>query len=326
VSKKDVSADSEIADELNDSFSTEAACRDYLTRLKWGRNYAEFRCPKCLGSEYRQTLTFAGLFRCRRCDFQVSVRSGTIFQNSKLALRTWFQAMWHICHHGFGMNACDLGRVVGLRNYSVVWHLLHNLRYAMASCNSGYLETSDVELATGSIKILGGEAQVVCIIEKTKPYKACKMILKRSDANFSELLPTIKDHVNYPTIIWTIPSVRKFLYGEEMRLRLPERKRNGPTARLKLVSTTIGKLKKELSACYHGHIQSMYLQHYLDEYAFWQNNKFKRLGESKMLAPTAPRDLFELLVNLAVRTESMTRQSMRDISKAYSEDPRPNDC
>jgi len=112
--------------ELEDRFSSEKACREYLFGLRWPEG---FRCPRCSHEQYWQRAN--GLFECKGCGFQVSVTAGTIFQDTKKPLRLWFRAVWHVTSQKYGANALGLQRVLGLGSYRTAWSWLHKLRRAM---------------------------------------------------------------------------------------------------------------------------------------------------------------------------------------------------
>jgi len=77
--------------ELERRFREESACRAYLAALRWPKGFV---CPNCRG---RQRLAVRrGLWRCEACRPEVSVTVGTVFQDSKLPLTLWFQAIWRI--------------------------------------------------------------------------------------------------------------------------------------------------------------------------------------------------------------------------------------
>src|SRR5258706_2461455 len=112
--------------ELPDRFSDEEACRDYLTALRWAEG---FRCPACKSSEHWVTARF--LFHCRACDHQPSVTAGTLFMDTHLPLRLWFEAIWQVTSQKYGASGLGLQRVLGLGSYRTAWMLLHKLRRAM---------------------------------------------------------------------------------------------------------------------------------------------------------------------------------------------------
>jgi hypothetical protein len=77
--------------EFENRFATANACRAYLVRLRWPNG---FRCPKCGGAKAWPVRT--GLLQCAACGRQTSVTAGTIFQDMRTPLPTWFRAMWWV--------------------------------------------------------------------------------------------------------------------------------------------------------------------------------------------------------------------------------------
>jgi hypothetical protein len=59
------------------------------------------------------------------------VTSGTLFADSHLPLRLWFEAIWHVTSQKSGVSALGMQRVLGLGSYRTAWNLLHKLRRAM---------------------------------------------------------------------------------------------------------------------------------------------------------------------------------------------------
>jgi hypothetical protein len=112
--------------ELEQRFSTEQACREYLFALRWPDGFA---CPRCAGKDAWPMRR--GLWLCRGCRMQVSVTAGTIFQDSHLPLTTWFRTMWYVASQKNGVSALGLQRVMGLGSYRSAWAMLHKLRRAM---------------------------------------------------------------------------------------------------------------------------------------------------------------------------------------------------
>ena len=108
-------------------FSSEAACRTYLLRLRWPNG---FRCPKCMGD--RAWPTGRGdLMECATCHRQSSVTAGTIFEGTRKPLTLWFRAMWWMVNQKPGVSALGLQRALGLGSYQTAWVWLHKLRRAM---------------------------------------------------------------------------------------------------------------------------------------------------------------------------------------------------
>ena len=57
--------------------------------------------------------------------------TGTLFADTHLPLRLWFEALWHVTSQKGGASALGLQRVLGVGSYRTAWNLLHKLRRAM---------------------------------------------------------------------------------------------------------------------------------------------------------------------------------------------------
>ena len=72
-----------------------------------------------------------GVFRCKACHGNTSLTAGTVFQDTRKPLRTWFLAMWFTTSQKNGVSALGLQRVLGLGSYETAWTWMHKLRRAM---------------------------------------------------------------------------------------------------------------------------------------------------------------------------------------------------
>ena len=57
--------------------------------------------------------------------------AGTLFADTHLPLRLWFQFIWHVVNQKSGASALGVQRVLGLGSYRTAWNWLHKLRRAM---------------------------------------------------------------------------------------------------------------------------------------------------------------------------------------------------
>jgi hypothetical protein len=97
-----------------------------LIQLRWPEG---FICPRCGGrSSWRMK---RGLVLCASCRYQASVTGGTIFQDSRIPLTTWFRSMWKTTSQEYGVSALGLQRALGLGSYRTSWTMLHKT----APCN-----------------------------------------------------------------------------------------------------------------------------------------------------------------------------------------------
>lgn len=128
--------------DLTVAFSTDERCRELLERLRWPNG------PECLrcGDPAVRLETNAKLFYCRKCDYQFSVTTGTIFHDSHLPLIKWFAATLLMCEAKKGISALQIKRTVGMA-YKTAWYLCHRIRAAMIEVNreplTGKIETDE---------------------------------------------------------------------------------------------------------------------------------------------------------------------------------------
>lgn len=73
-----------------------------------------------------------GLYKCRDCRAQFTVRMGTIFEESHLPLHKWLQAIHLMCSSKKGISAHQLHRTLEC-TYKTAWFLAHRIREAMRS-------------------------------------------------------------------------------------------------------------------------------------------------------------------------------------------------
>ena len=63
----------------------------------------------------------------------MSLTSGTILHNTRIALTLWFWAVYLMTTDKRGISALLLQRQLGLRRYETAWMMLHKLRRAMVN-------------------------------------------------------------------------------------------------------------------------------------------------------------------------------------------------
>jgi len=91
-------------------YGSEERCREALASWRWPDG---FSCPKCRGRKHC-VLAHRHLYQCNACRRQTSLTAGTIFDSTKVALTTWFRAMYLITQTKQGVSSIELGRRLGV--------------------------------------------------------------------------------------------------------------------------------------------------------------------------------------------------------------------
>jgi len=106
----------------------------------------------------------ATLFRCGACRRQTSATAGTIFQDTRKPLVTWFRAMWYVTSQKNGASALGLQRVLGLGSYETAWTWLHKLRRAMVRPDrdrlKGWIEVDETHVGGMERASQGGKPKL----------------------------------------------------------------------------------------------------------------------------------------------------------------------
>jgi len=112
--------------------------------IRWEATAGEPVCPKC---ECAAVYTYAArkIFKCKACNSQFSVTSGTIFANRKLAIRDYLTAIAIFVNGAKGISALQLSRDLNVQ-YKTAFVLAHKLREAMAAEQNGRVLAGDVEI------------------------------------------------------------------------------------------------------------------------------------------------------------------------------------
>ncbi len=285
--------------EFEARFASEAACWDYLARLRWPNG---FTCPRCGSSG--AWLTVRGLWHCRRCGTQTSATSGTLFHRTRKPLSLWFRAMWHITSQKYGANALGLQRVLDLGSYQTAWQWLHKLRRAMVRPGrdqlSGSVQVDETYLgATHSGKrgrgALGKALVVVAVEDKGSNIPGRIRLRHVADGKAESLNPVVQESVVPGSLVLTDD-----YQGYAQLPALGYRREIVSPLELKLPHLVASLVKRWLLGTYQGAVRPSHLSYYLDEYTFRFNRRssrsrgmlFYRLVEQAlMVGPASCADL-----------------------------------
>jgi hypothetical protein len=134
---------------LTERFSTEEACKQYLTEKRWPNGV---QCPRCQNKKVYalKSKPFHWVCKAKECGarngYRFSVISKTVFENTNYPLRTWFQVVYLMTQSKKGISALQIHRQIGSGDYRTAWYMCHRIRAAMRD--------------GGFAKLMGGEVEV----------------------------------------------------------------------------------------------------------------------------------------------------------------------
>lgn len=108
--------------DLANYFKDEQTCAKYLAEKRW---HGTPSCPRC---NCRKIYCRGdGRFVCADCGYTFSVKAGTIFQDTKLPLLTWFKAIFLLCNCKQGISTRQLATTIGVTQ-KTSWFILQKIR------------------------------------------------------------------------------------------------------------------------------------------------------------------------------------------------------
>ena len=111
--------------ELQTEIPNEQAAIDHFTAIRWKNG--EF-CPYC-GHDRIYHFDDKRTHKCAKCRQRFSIKVGTIFEDSKLPLRTWMMAVWFVSSHKKSISSVQLAKDLGVTQ-KTAWFVMHRLRHA----------------------------------------------------------------------------------------------------------------------------------------------------------------------------------------------------
>jgi transposase-like protein len=286
--------------EFEKRFATEAACRDYLSALRWPEGFV---CPRCGNRSYGKTNR--GLLVCRQCHYQASITAGTIFQDSRMPLILWFRAIWALTSHKTGASALAVQRILGLGSYITAWTWLHKLRRAMVSPGreqlSGEVEVDETFMGAPEKGLRGrqmiNKTMVVVAAEKNGQGVGRIRLRRIDDGSAKSLHLFVRDSIEPGSTILT-DDWQGYAGLEDYRREIKRISHSGRKASelLPRVHQVVSLMKRWLMGTHQGAVSHEHLEYYLDEFTFRFNRRtstsrgklFYRLMQNAVRIPPAP--------------------------------------
>lgn len=281
-------------------YGTEVKCKDALFAWRWPQGFV---CPLCGGSKHSVIETRAR-YQCSVCRAQTSLTAGTIFHSTKLPLKTWFRAIYHITQSKGGISSLELARRLGVTQ-NTAWKLSHKLMQVMHEREAAKRLTGRVEMDDAYIggkrkgkrgRGSAGKTPFVAAVETTEDGKPHRLKLHpvsgftcRAIGQTASSLLTGECHVFTDGLhCFTAVADEGFTHTT---LRTSGNKPVQDST-FKWVNTVLGNVKCALVGTYRA-ISAKHVPRYLSSFAYRFNRRF-----------SLP-DMFARLAYVALRTQPM---------------------
>ena len=275
-------------------FGTEEDCRIHF---KEQRDKIGVVC-KC-GHKEHFWIKSIWSYECKKCRKRISLKSGTIMQNSNLSFLIWYKTMFLMSVTKKGFSSKEIQKQLGLKRYEPVWAMVHKLRKALGARDEKYtlegmiefdegyftVESSEIEQEKGVRGRGAAGKQNVAVMAESVPLenfetgeksKSCRYFkAKVLETHLSlEINETIKESIDNQSIVFTDKSTSYVDISDFVELHITEKSDKETTNEtLKWVHITISNAKRNLLGNYHK-IKRKYLQLYLNEFIYKLNRRY----------------------------------------------------
>lgn len=267
------------------AFPDDESCKRYLAHYRWKDGYT---CSKCgCTEEHHSNREFYK--RCKKCNHQESVTSGTLFHKVKFGIKKAFYILFEICTTTKSASSQTYATKYGI-NHNSAWLFAQKVRKAMESSLlhplTGKVEVDETLIGAKAPGKRGRGAEkktlVVIAIEKSKGEQGIKRAYAEviTNASSEELEKMFEKHISQEAQVKTDKWRGYLPIMESWNIEM-EKSFGGQN--FELMHRFIQGLKSWIRGIYH-HVSPEHLQKYLDEYCYRFNRSiFKETIFDKLI-------------------------------------------
>jgi len=294
--------------DLLQTFPDDQSCMDHLEALRWdGYVVSPFdsasKVYRCKGNRYR----------CKNTGKYFNVKTGTLFDNTKVGLQKWFLAIWLVTAHKKGISSLQLSRDIDVTQ-KTAWFMLQRIRKCFEIENDNDLD-NDVEVDETYVggknknrhldkKVEGSHGRstkdktpVVGMIERGGKLNARKVDNVQAQTLSKEIIRNVKVSASLHTDEWVGYNGLSRIYDHSVIKHGQGEYVNG-----RIHTNTIegfwSLLKRGIIGIYH-FTSRKHLQCYVDEFVFRYNTRqlSERSRFNLLLSNTETRTTYRRLIN-----------------------------
>lgn len=278
-------------------FQNEEAAFEYVEKRLWPEGPV---CPFCGNCDQEKIgilkgkTTRPGLRKCYACRRPFTVRIGTIFESSHLALHLWLQVIHLMCASKKGVSTRQIQRMLDC-SMKTAWFLTHRIREAMAPLPGadplgglGRIVEADETFLTNSPKtkkhaLAGGYQHKVAVLTMAERGGRQRSVVLENPPAKPEIVENLRKHVSPDSTLHTDGAQ---YYKHTMAVAAHQsvnhlkgeyaRSENGVTISINSLEGFFSVFKRGMFGTYQ-RVSAYHLHRYVAEFDFRQSTR-ERLG------------------------------------------------
>jgi transposase-like protein len=264
-------------------FGTDDVCLQRIMEVRYGLRHV---CDKCVKLATFHKLENRRAYSCSQCGAHVYPCAGTIFQDSRTSLQSWFYAIYLFINTRHGVSAKELERTLGV-TYKTAWRMGQQIRDLMGKADGFEMLKGHVELDEAYVgghrpgkRGRGAAGKTIVMGLKERGGKLTTAVIP--DVKKETLRGVVLENVEKGTVVSTD---ELYSYGlltgdgyAHGAVKHGQKEwtyfdyRTGETHHTNNVES-FWKLFKKSIASTHIHVSSKWMERYLGEFAFRSNHR-----------------------------------------------------
>lgn len=260
-------------------FKDEETCRSYFEHMRFAKG--DF-CPHCKHDKINR-FSDGIRYRCASCKKDFTIKTGTLFGESKIPMQKWFIAIYLLTTRKKGISSIELSEQVGV-SQKTAWFMDHRIREALKQGRgklSGIVEVDET--------YMGGKHRRSQGFKKKTPVMG---MTERGGRIKAYHVPTRETHIIHEQLKKHIIKGKTHLMSDEAQVykkllklgyqRSAVKHGEGTYVRGNVHTNSIESFWALVKRQYHGthhHMSQKHLQRYIDEIAYRFNNRDEDMAD-----------------------------------------------
>ena len=292
-----------------EKYPDESSC---IEGFKFKRLEMGIICKKCQHTEHYFRKTDQK-FQCKKCGSRISLRSGTVMENSNLPFQYWMLCIELMTISKKSFSALEMQRLLGHKRYEPIWLMMHKIRRVMSKRDERYKLDGWVEFDEGFFERVDNK-DVIAENKSKNETDSCSSKRGRGSEREAKVLVMVESKPSLEAPIKGKPNRKvgylKMVVMEDLKTETINKEvskavektafvlSDGYRGYSKLkdviskhevviepnkkksakvfpwVNRTISNAKKVLLGIHHNCINQQYMQNYLDEFCYKFNRRY----------------------------------------------------